>query len=61
MHAIVYHHYGTPDVLEFSDIEMPVPAVGEVLIWVRAASVKSSEPARAPSPNTPVLLKRLSL
>ena len=39
MHAIVYHHYGTPDVLEFSDIEMPVPADGEALIRVRAASV----------------------
>lgn len=39
MHAIVYHRYGTPDVLEFIDIATPAPAPGEVLIRVHAASV----------------------
>ncbi|KAA6457254.1 NAD(P)-dependent alcohol dehydrogenase [Acidobacteria bacterium AB60] len=39
MHAIVYHRYGTPDVLEFADVERPAPGAGEVLIRVRAASV----------------------
>lgn len=40
MQALVYHRYGPPtDVLEFRDIEKPVPAAGEVLIEVRAASV----------------------
>ena len=39
MHAIVYHRYGSPDVLEFSDIDKPLPKEDEVLIQVRAASV----------------------
>jgi NADPH:quinone reductase-like Zn-dependent oxidoreductase len=39
MQAIVYHRYGTPDVLEFTEIEKPLPAAGQVLIQVRAASV----------------------
>jgi NADPH:quinone reductase-like Zn-dependent oxidoreductase len=39
VHAIVYHHYGPPNILEFSDIETPVPAAGHVLIRVRTASV----------------------
>lgn len=39
MKAIVYRCYGPPDVIEFSDIEKPVPAVDEVLVKVVAASV----------------------
>jgi NADPH:quinone reductase-like Zn-dependent oxidoreductase len=39
MQAIVYRRYGTPDVLEYREIEKPVPAAGQVLIRVRAASV----------------------
>ncbi len=39
MHAIVYHRYGPPDLLEYSEIEKPSPAPGEVLIRVCAASV----------------------
>lgn len=38
-HAILYHHYGPPDVLEYTDVEKPSPAADEVLIRVRAASV----------------------
>jgi NADPH:quinone reductase-like Zn-dependent oxidoreductase len=37
--AIVYHRYGSPDVLECEEIEKPTPADDEVLIKVRAASV----------------------
>jgi NADPH:quinone reductase-like Zn-dependent oxidoreductase len=37
--AIVYHRYGSPDVLEYEEIEKPTPADDEVLIKVRAASV----------------------
>jgi NADPH:quinone reductase-like Zn-dependent oxidoreductase len=39
MKAIVYHNYGSPDVLKCEDIEKPTAADNEVLIKVRAASV----------------------
>lgn len=39
MKAIVYHEYGTPDVLELEDIEKPTPGDDQVLVRVRAASV----------------------
>ena len=39
MRAIVYHRYGTPDVLEYAEIEKPIPDADQVLIQVRAASV----------------------
>src|SRR5271166_5923636 len=39
MKAIVYHSYGSPDVLKYEDIEKPTPGDNEVLIKVRAASV----------------------
>ncbi len=39
MKAIVYHNYGSPDVLKCEDVEKPVPKDDEVLIKVRAASV----------------------
>ena len=39
MKAIVYRCYGSPDVLEFEDVEKPTPADDEVLVKVRAASV----------------------
>ena len=39
MKAIVYHCYGSPDVLEFEDVVKPTPADDEVLIKVVAASV----------------------
>lgn len=37
--AITYRCYGSTDVLEFADIEKPVPADNEVLVKVRAAAV----------------------
>jgi len=39
MKAIVHDAYGSPDVLRLAEIERPVPADGEVLVRVRAASV----------------------
>ena len=39
MKAIVYRCYGSPDVLEFEDVEKPTPADDEVLVKVVAASV----------------------
>jgi len=37
--AIVYHSYGSPDVLKLEDVEKPTPSDDELLIRVRAASV----------------------
>ena len=39
MKAVVSRCYGSPDILEFADIEKPVPAENEVLVKVAAASV----------------------
>jgi NADPH:quinone reductase-like Zn-dependent oxidoreductase len=39
MKAIVYHKYGSPDVLELEDIDKPVVNDDDVLVRVRAASV----------------------
>jgi NADPH:quinone reductase-like Zn-dependent oxidoreductase len=41
MKAIVYHNYGSPDVLQCEDIEEPTAKDDEVLIKVRAASVNT--------------------
>ena len=39
MKAIVHYDYGSPDVLQLAEISKPVPAEGQVLIKVRAASL----------------------
>ena len=39
MQAIVYHRYGSPDVLELQEIPKPTPSEDQVLIRVHAASV----------------------
>ena len=39
MKAIVFHKYGSPDVLQFEEVQKPTPGADEVLIKVHAASV----------------------
>jgi NADPH:quinone reductase-like Zn-dependent oxidoreductase len=39
MKAVVYHNYGSVDVLEVIDVEMPVAGPQEILVKVEAASV----------------------
>ena len=41
MKAIVYHNYGSPDVLRLEDIENPIPGDDAVLVKVRAVSINS--------------------
>ena len=41
MKAIVYEKYGSPDVLELKQVEIPVPKDNEVLIKVQAAAINS--------------------
>ena len=43
MKAIVYHRYGSPDVLKCEEIEKPTAEDNEVLIKVRAASVNPAD------------------
>src|SRR5690242_13780807 len=38
MKAVVHDTYGSPDVLELRDVDMPVAGSGEVLVRVRAAA-----------------------
>lgn len=39
MRAIVYYRYGTPDVLQYSEVEKPTPGTGEALVRVQCAAV----------------------
>src|SRR5687768_5153021 len=39
MKAVVYHRFGSPDVLQIRDVEKPIPKDNEVLIRIHAASV----------------------
>jgi len=41
MKAIVYSRYGSPDVLQLTEVAQPTPKADEVLIKVRAASINS--------------------
>jgi NADPH:quinone reductase-like Zn-dependent oxidoreductase len=39
MKAIVYHRYGSPDVLQYHEIERPTPADNQVLMKIGGASI----------------------
>src|SRR5436305_9096196 len=41
MRAIVYHKYGSPDVLQPKEVEKPTPKDDEVLVQVHAASANA--------------------
>jgi NADPH:quinone reductase-like Zn-dependent oxidoreductase len=41
--AVVYDHYGTPEVLRVEDVPMPSPGPGQVLVRVAATSINLSD------------------
>jgi len=41
MKAIVYHKYGSPDVLKMEDIQKPIPSDDGVLVKIHAVSINS--------------------
>ena len=41
MKAIVYHKYGSPDVLQMEEVEKPAPKENQVLVKVHAASINA--------------------
>lgn len=43
MKAVVYHEYGSPDVLQLQDVEMPEPRPNELRIRMRASSVNPAD------------------
>jgi NADPH:quinone reductase-like Zn-dependent oxidoreductase len=43
MKAVVFSEYGSPDVLALSDVAVPVPRDGEVLIRIHATTVTTAE------------------
>ena len=53
MKALVRDRYGLPDVLEFREVERPVPLAGEVLVRVHAASINDWDWGLLQGPSMP--------
>jgi len=43
MQAIVYHNYGSPDMLNMEEVQKPAPKEGEILVKVVAASTAAGD------------------
>lgn len=43
MKAMIYTHYGSPDVLRMTDMPVPTPKPGEVLVKIHAAAVNGAD------------------
>ncbi len=57
MKAIVYHTYGSPDVLNLEEVQKPNPQDDEVLVKVVAASVNAADLASAARRSIPGALR----
>ena len=50
MKAVVYTKFGPPEVLQFTDVETPLPKENEVLIRIRATTVEKEDPGMRKTP-----------
>ncbi|MBE7531122.1 MAG: NAD(P)-dependent alcohol dehydrogenase [Chloroflexi bacterium] len=43
MKAVIYHNYGSPDVLKLADVEKPTPTDDQLLIKIHAVSINGAD------------------